>query len=831
MNTPRKSLIPPRLCCLITAASVAAFIPGIAYPQDDDEIIIMNPFTVSSDDNAGYVASNSVSGTRSQTPIRDIPLNIQVFTEDFADDFLLTSQVDLERYNASLVNGGDDPHSSNVIQQAYNAFLFRGFVQNWAMRDGVRQYDPVDSQGLSRVELVKGPVAAMYGLTYPGGVMNAITKNVIFGRNFVDASATVANEGEWRTTLDMNVQGESDGLGRYGIRYNGAYSETRDSRAHSDGMIEFNQVNLAFAPTSSTLIELLGEWGYREHPALLGYFTTPETSGGVGLGNSSEIPLQIIHPEIPWDWNWSTGNMRSLDTEYFRARLTQSFGENFSVNLYASWMKRIQVDSDGLDAAGSGSPASWDMGFSGSRGGNATGWINPGAAGEAIVMHYHHRDWQNRDRAFGGTALFKFDAGPTHHVLTAGANYWRETFVSHKGTQPEDSPNLVVMPVTTSLARYVDAAGNPSLVPTANTRPIMRPDTLPPPDFFWDVDGAFGEEFNDNEYFFASWQGQYFDNSLRTIAAINYTKLDLTQYANGMATAPSNVTEASKTSPLLGVMWDVIPDLGVFAVYSTSLFPTTDKDDFENQLPPVTGKSYEFGFKFDLIENKLSGTVSYYMIDQEGGSQRDPAAENRNKQRWDAMTPAERAINFPGITDRSQLTDRDGQLGNLVPGAVQESRGWEADLVYQPTQNWQMILSYAHNKVETAEATNPDLVGKIPNAGHIADQLAFITKYSFLDGAMDGLTIGLGGQWADGAFQGYVGDIARYNPDTFWLEAFVGYRFQIGGIDSFVQLNAKNLTREPEYVGWRATGSSALSTSRYEVPTDIRWSLTYRASF
>ena len=83
----------------------------------------------------GYRASNSIAGTRSNTPIKDIPLNIQVFTKDLYDDLVITNQIDLERYNAALVNGNADIRSSNPIQQAYNAFLFRGFVQNWGLRE------------------------------------------------------------------------------------------------------------------------------------------------------------------------------------------------------------------------------------------------------------------------------------------------------------------------------------------------------------------------------------------------------------------------------------------------------------------------------------------------------------------------------------------------------------------------------------------------------------------------------------------------------------------------------------------------------------------------
>jgi outer membrane receptor protein involved in Fe transport len=158
------------LCAALCALSGSAYAQTApAASAGDDEIVKLSTFTVNTERDYGYRASNSIAGSRTNTPIKDLPVNIQVFTKDLFDDLGLTNQVDLEAYNGSLVNGGADRNSTNAIQQAYNAFLFRGFQQNWGLRDGIREYDPVDLQGIARVEVVKGPVAALYGLTYPGG--------------------------------------------------------------------------------------------------------------------------------------------------------------------------------------------------------------------------------------------------------------------------------------------------------------------------------------------------------------------------------------------------------------------------------------------------------------------------------------------------------------------------------------------------------------------------------------------------------------------------------------------------------------------------------------
>ena len=103
-----------------------------------------------------------------------------------------------------------------------------------------------------------------------------------------------------------------------------------------------------------------------------------------------------------------------------------------------------------------------------------------------------------------------------------------------------------------------------------------------------------------------------------------------------------------------------------------------------------------------------------------------------------------------------------------------------------------------------------------------------MTKYSFTHGNAKGLFLGAGLQGSGKALQGYQSGVARYNPRTFYAEAFAGYRFKAFGYNQLIQLNAKNLTKQDEFAGWKATGSSTvIATERYRVPTVTRWSLTY----
>lgn len=759
-----------------------------------DEVVELSVFAVNTEKDYGYRASNSIAGTRSNTPIKDIPVNIQVFTKDLADDLIITNQVDFERYNASLVNGGRDPRSEIPIQQAYNQFLFRGFQQNWGLRDGIREYDPVDTAGLARVEVVKGPVGALYGLSYPGGVMNNVTKDVDFNRNFATGMFTIYDQGGHRASIDANFHGNVQ-TGQFGVRYNGVNMTDKDDREHSEGNVRYNQVVLAYAPFKNTVAKFIAEKGYREKPNGLSYFATGEVdANGNSLDNGSSVPLQEYFKNITYDWNWSTGtNMRSLETKLYRGTFTHSVGDSLSLTGYLQFSEREQIDGNGWDANGSGGADSWEAGG---------GWIVgadklPGTADDRIQMGYSYRDWSNTMHSYGATGVYKLDVAQVKNTFTFGFNVWSERFVSRS----KKATDLLTFPVQSGISINVPFGPPKSLVPVTDGN-------------------GYTHENNSNDFYYAAWQTSMFDNRLKTNLAINRTNLKLVQWANGDATVP-NQTEQSKTSPMAGVVFDVTKQISVFAVHGTSLFPTTEKNSFGTQMPPTTGKSFEGGVKIDLVNNLLSGTISYYNIEQKGGQQTDPTAENLDTQRWDRMTTAERAVAFPGQT-------RNDLLGDIVPGAKRESKGYEVDLIYQPIKTWQILFSYAHNSNEVTEAINTATIGQ-STPGSVEDQFSILSRYEFADGPAKGAFVGAGFAYSSKALQDYSGanSAARYYPSTKNLDLFAGYKFKMAGYNTRLQLNVKNVLRQDEYFGWRATGSTSIrATTPYRIDTSIRYSLT-----
>src|SRR3954469_12727572 len=82
-------------------AQTVATSPSVE-PQKD-EVVVLNPFQVTTEKDRGYRATNSISGTRLNTAIKDLPMPIEVITEEFLRD---TGSTDLRqslRYSSGIL--------------------------------------------------------------------------------------------------------------------------------------------------------------------------------------------------------------------------------------------------------------------------------------------------------------------------------------------------------------------------------------------------------------------------------------------------------------------------------------------------------------------------------------------------------------------------------------------------------------------------------------------------------------------------------------------------------------------------------------------------------
>jgi catecholate siderophore receptor len=124
---------------------------------------------------AGYQAPAITSGTRTPTPVRDLPQSVTVITRELMQDRLMSGLGDVVRYVPGItVHQGENNRDQVVIRGNSSSADF--FLNG--IRDDVQYYR--DLYNVDRVEALKGPNAMMFGRGGGGGVVNRVTKDAAF---------------------------------------------------------------------------------------------------------------------------------------------------------------------------------------------------------------------------------------------------------------------------------------------------------------------------------------------------------------------------------------------------------------------------------------------------------------------------------------------------------------------------------------------------------------------------------------------------------------------------------------------------------------------------
>ncbi|WJR67055.1 TonB-dependent siderophore receptor [Neorhizobium sp. CSC1952] len=127
----------------------------------------------------GYVAKKSTTGSKTDTPLNEIPQAVSVVGKEEMDDRGVVNKVDEAlRYTPGVVAApyGTDPDT--------DWFYIRGFdaTQTGVYLDGLNLFSygfggfQIDPFMLERVEVLKGPASVLYGGSNPGGIVNMVRK-------------------------------------------------------------------------------------------------------------------------------------------------------------------------------------------------------------------------------------------------------------------------------------------------------------------------------------------------------------------------------------------------------------------------------------------------------------------------------------------------------------------------------------------------------------------------------------------------------------------------------------------------------------------------------
>ncbi len=182
--------------------------------ESTSSVVQLSPFEVTAD-NQGYMATNTMSGTRIGSKLEDLAASITVVTKEQMTDFAMLDINDIFNYEASTEGTGNytdfafnrngqpssnaqiEPQSANRIRGMSSANITLG---NFATSG----WTPIDPLNIDGVEISRGPNASIFGIGNVGGSVNSVASAANVSRNKSQFTTRMDSNDGYRGTIDLN---------------------------------------------------------------------------------------------------------------------------------------------------------------------------------------------------------------------------------------------------------------------------------------------------------------------------------------------------------------------------------------------------------------------------------------------------------------------------------------------------------------------------------------------------------------------------------------------------------------------------------------------------
>ncbi|WP_417693174.1 TonB-dependent siderophore receptor [Roseibium sp.] len=161
----------------------------------------------------GYVADATLTGSKTATPLNEVPQSVSVIGEEEFTDRGATKADEALRYTAGVFTQpfGYDSDTNWIFIRGFQA------TADGAYLDGLQNYSYafgglfVDSFLLERIEVLKGASSVLYGGSNPGGIVNYVSKKPTGERiRYVETGINDAGTGYFGFDIGDSYKDEFD---------------------------------------------------------------------------------------------------------------------------------------------------------------------------------------------------------------------------------------------------------------------------------------------------------------------------------------------------------------------------------------------------------------------------------------------------------------------------------------------------------------------------------------------------------------------------------------------------------------------------------------------
>jgi iron complex outermembrane recepter protein len=247
--------------------------------------------------NRSYTVTNSSTATKTDTPIMETPVSIEVVTQEVLRDQQAFRFQDAVK-NVSGVQ-------QRFIGGGFDSFIIRGFeAGQFQYRNGIKIPDiNFDFANVQRVEVLKGPASSLYGRTEPGGLINAVTKRAS-AEPYYSLEQRFGSYDFYRTQANATGAITADESLLY--RFDLSYLNSNSFREHSFNDRVFVAPTLTWKPIDSTEFNLTVEYLNEDRVYDSGIPAIGDRIAPIPITRQFDTPgLNDNHENVLVDFNWS----------------------------------------------------------------------------------------------------------------------------------------------------------------------------------------------------------------------------------------------------------------------------------------------------------------------------------------------------------------------------------------------------------------------------------------------------------------------------------------------------------------------------------------------
>jgi iron complex outermembrane receptor protein len=520
-----------------------------------------------------YASPNSSSATKTDTPIMETPMSIQVIPRAVMQD-QQTTRVKDALENVSGVR-------SNTTLGYGTGFIIRGFRNSRVFRNGLvangistGTATELDTANLQSVEVLKGPAAMLFGRIEPGGLINVNTKRAERSSRY-SVEQRFGSYDLYRTEWDATGSLTDDQSLSY--RFAGSYQNNESFRDFNFNDRVSAYSSLTWRPSDATEMSLDVEGLDQDFQVDRGLFAIGDRPAAVPIDRS------YIDPNDPVD---------TLSNINLGFNLTHAFNKDWSVH-----HRFLATHNESSDISVKPANAFTVQQFLDPSQGNRTYLRNIFAQTVKAQTYTTNLDLTGNTNFLGvqHQTLVGFD-----YLRSTGSYLTRGNFVNPVNGLGIDIYNPVY-------------GIDPSFYDTALATPFPAG--------------------RNHSYLRDEWYGMYFQDHITlwdSVHLIGGGRYDWAKTGRGQAGSFSAAEAALPArndegfSPRVGVLYQPVSWMSVYGNWTTSFGANNGVTAIGSTIDPEIGEQFEAGLKTELFDRRLTTTLAYYHLAKENIMTRDP---------------------------------------------------------------------------------------------------------------------------------------------------------------------------------------------------------------